>query len=235
MKDIKITDIDFNLGFFQDAEGWYVDESGSEYHFRNGYLHSVDDLPAVKFKENNKFTELFWYSEGKIHRDWGLPAYESSSGELHWYQKGDLHRLKGPAIFKSEKSYEWYKNGVRHREDDDGPAYLDEKCECWYKNGFLSRLGGPAYSLIYTSENKKLRKKRLFYVNGSKIPKWMFESFPRNEEGKVHSLEPIMAISKGISFYFYALNGKIISRENIEKELLNLEFPQINNIKKIKV
>ncbi len=38
---------------------------------------------------------------------------------------------------------EWYKNGLRHREDDPAVEYPNGT-KCWYKNGKLHREDGPA-------------------------------------------------------------------------------------------
>ena len=92
-------------------------------------------------KEGNQH----WYFHWKPHRDEGLPAYLSASGNTKkWYKFGDLHREGDqPAIEWEDGGSEYYKNGQRHR--DGGPAVIRANGDLdWYQNGKLHREDGPA-------------------------------------------------------------------------------------------
>ena len=71
----------------------HVDTDGNTY--RNGVLHSYNDLPAVISEDTQE-----WWKNGKLHREGDLPAF----------------------ISKDRKA--WWKNGQRHREGD-LPAFID--------------------------------------------------------------------------------------------------------------
>jgi hypothetical protein len=67
-----------------------------------------------------------WYNKlDQLHRVDG-PAVISESREV-WYLNGEIHRENGPAVLDSYfVGYEeWFKYGVRHR-DDGGPAMVWE-------------------------------------------------------------------------------------------------------------
>ena len=56
---------------------------------------------------------------------------------------GIVHRIYGPArISKKYNVQEWYKNGLRHREN--GPAVIHKNNMVWFYEGELHRLDGPA-------------------------------------------------------------------------------------------
>jgi hypothetical protein len=56
-----------------------------------------------------------WYNEeGQIHREGGLPAFESNSGNKFWYINGKLHGEGGlPAVEFANGDKLWYINGQR--------------------------------------------------------------------------------------------------------------------------
>lgn len=82
-----------------------------------GELHSLDDLPAVVYKDGTKW----WYKNGKVHRDGDLPAVMWHNGVQEWFQNGRRHRDNGPAvIYPNEPAIapefrgkrQWWLNGV---------------------------------------------------------------------------------------------------------------------------
>jgi len=57
----------------------------------------------------------FWYKDGYLHRDSDLPALIYSNGRKEWYQNGIKHRDNNlPAIIRTDGSQEWYRNGLRY-------------------------------------------------------------------------------------------------------------------------
>lgn len=85
-------------------------------------------------------TKVWKNKEGKIHRDFDLPAIIDKNGKKAWYQNGNPHRDGDrPAVIAAngiEKA--WYKNGDLHR-DDDKPAIISKGARRWYKRGLSHR------------------------------------------------------------------------------------------------
>ena len=89
------------------------DENIGKKWYKNGLVHRRD-LPAIEnfggrcdcdmvFAEYAGGIKL-WYINGKLHRDYDLPAVEHICGTKEWYQYGRLHRDNDlPAI--EEKEY----------------------------------------------------------------------------------------------------------------------------------
>jgi hypothetical protein len=71
--------------------------------------------------------------------------------------RGKLHRLDGPALELKDGTKWWYRNNERHRDDDDGPAFIGPNVQTWYKTNMRHRMGGPAE--IYADASQ------LWYVN----------------------------------------------------------------------
>jgi len=80
--------------------------------YKNGLLHSFDDLPAV----NDKGLKM-WYKNGKPHREGDKPAIIDGN-HLMWMIDGLPHREGDlPAVIDEDnQEQEWYKNGKPHRE-----------------------------------------------------------------------------------------------------------------------
>ena len=60
-----------------------------------------------------------WFRNGKLHRDYDLPAYISTNKKVQcWYQNGKLHRINDkPASIVFYENFEyvhmkWFENGV---------------------------------------------------------------------------------------------------------------------------
>ena len=114
--------------------------------YKNGVLHSYNDLPAYINGHIQK-----WYKDGKLHRqvEGDLPAYINRTlsvlyinGALSiWYKNGEVHRDGDRPAVICRYRQEWWKNGKLHREGD-LPAIIDEHDYYkWYKNGECHREG----------------------------------------------------------------------------------------------
>lgn len=68
-------------------------DEGHEFRTVDGRLHSVDDQPCVTYTNGT----LWWYHEGKLHRDGG-PAVIWANGVEEWWQNDRRHRTDGPAV-----------------------------------------------------------------------------------------------------------------------------------------
>ena len=119
--------------------------------YRNGLLHSYDDVPAVELLVN--FPKKMWYKDGKYHRDGDLPAITSKSNTEwypEWYQNGKRHREGGlPAVIYQgvvgvfPYSYtEWWVDGKRHREGDLPAVESASGSREWWVNGKRHRESG---------------------------------------------------------------------------------------------
>lgn len=87
-----------------------------------GVLHHAHD-PALVTLSGDKY----WYKDGVIHRDGGLPAIVKDGGKTqYWIEEGKYHRDGDkPAIIVKTGRQEWFLHGKRHR--DVGPALIDPK------------------------------------------------------------------------------------------------------------
>jgi hypothetical protein len=106
--------------------------------YRDGKLHRDGDLPALIWADGSQY----WFKHGKLHRDGDLPAQIHSNGTQLWYQHGKLHRDGDlPAAICSIGTQSWYQHGKRHR-DGDLPALIRaDGTHIWYKHGELHRDG----------------------------------------------------------------------------------------------
>jgi hypothetical protein len=118
------------------------DKYGNTY--RNGLLHSFDDMPALRTEELDMVQELNmtqeeWYKNGKRHRDGDKPALVSRKRE-EWWVNGKHHREGDlPAVVDDQSKF-WYKNGILHREGD-LPAAVNGGNQIWSKYGKFHREG----------------------------------------------------------------------------------------------
>lgn len=81
-----------------------VDTDGTIKTYLDGLLHSIDDRPAIVYKDGRRE----WYKYGNLHRDGDKPAIITNETQI-WYKDGLKHRGNGePAeIWKSGRKY-WY-------------------------------------------------------------------------------------------------------------------------------
>jgi hypothetical protein len=111
------------------------DKDGNTY--RNGLLHSFDDMPALRTGSQQE-----WYKNGKRHRDGDMPAVLDDQSKF-WYKNGLLHREGDlPAAINRDNQI-WSKNGFFHRDYDRPAIILGERQE-WWVAGRRHRDGGPA-------------------------------------------------------------------------------------------
>ena len=62
-------------------------------------------------------------------------TFTDTYGNKEWYKDGLRHREDGPAIVLKDGIEIWYKDGKKHR-DNDLPAVVDsDGTEKWYKDG----------------------------------------------------------------------------------------------------
>ena len=82
-------------------------EDDCGYTYKNGLLHSFDDMPAI-----HDFFKKSWFKDGKIHREGDLPACICQLGNS-WYKNGVRHREGDlPAIIDVDGSKEWWIDGI---------------------------------------------------------------------------------------------------------------------------
>jgi hypothetical protein len=136
-----------------------VEENGTKWWYKNGELHREGGLPAVVGADGTKW----WYKNNQLHREGGLPAIEGAFGKSWWYN-GKKHREGGlPAIESADGTKEWWYNGLRHRDGELPAIEYANGNRWWYRNGKLHRVGGPA--IIYDHD-----------------PFWYFEGYPLTED-----------------------------------------------------
>jgi len=81
--------------------------------YKNGVLHSYNDVPAVVNGADKE-----WYKDGVRHRDNDKPAIETPFRK-EWWVHGVLHRYRRPAIIDERLQIkEWHFRGRIHREFD---------------------------------------------------------------------------------------------------------------------
>jgi hypothetical protein len=95
-----------------------------------------------------------WTLNGRLHSpilaDGTVgPALTIPERVKYWCQHGSFHRVDQPAILRNDGTYEYWYNGLRHREispdGNTGPALSEsDGTQEWYLNGCLHRIGGPA-------------------------------------------------------------------------------------------
>lgn len=133
-----------------------ADGESSRTTLPNGQIHSVNDQPALIFKDHsmwykngNRHRDVLpaiiwsngmqvWYQNDEPHRDGDLPAVIGNTGSQFWYQHGELHREFYPALTERDGSQKWHKRGQRHRRSS--PAEIDADGRCvWYLHGMPDR------------------------------------------------------------------------------------------------
>ena len=91
----------------------------------------------------NRYGKQEWYDrEGRLHRDFDLPAQIQGQLVQKWYQHGQLHRLGDkPAVSHHELFQEWWVHGQRHRGGNLPAIDHNNKQREWWFNGQLHRDG----------------------------------------------------------------------------------------------
>lgn len=113
------------------------------------YDELIEALTVERLLENPRHGLYGGYG-GNAHRYdfkswyWGTYYKPGVPYDIAYRNKdGKYHRIHGPAYTSPKyQVQEWYKEGVRHRED--GPAIIHKDTKVWLKDGKLHRLDGPA-------------------------------------------------------------------------------------------
>lgn len=95
-------------------------------------------------------------------------------GAVIYYKEGLLHNINEPAIIWDDGSYQWYYNGLLHRED--GPAVESQGCKYWYNQGRRHRIDGPA---VEFSNGKKE-----WWIDGEQLTEQLFQSYIEEKNKK---------------------------------------------------
>jgi hypothetical protein len=124
--------------------------------------------------------------DGIVENDYGI----------FYYKDGKYHREDGPAVTESfDGLKKWYRNGVRHRVD--GPALYndnDPETEAWYFNGKYHNETGPA--IVFSKNAMKMMEQEdippAWYIHGvhitDEVNQWLQENditLPLNDEQKI--------------------------------------------------
>jgi hypothetical protein len=72
-----------------------------------GQLHR-EYGPAMNLSNQCKL----WVKNGRLHREYDLPAVEYANGSKEWHINGIRHRKNGPALEYTTGVTEWYIDGV---------------------------------------------------------------------------------------------------------------------------
>jgi len=161
-----------------DNKKWYI----------KGKLHDKNSLLKVeKYFTNGKISEIQYYKEGELYKDFNEPAqiYYSEDGTLHaelYYKEGKLDNDNNPAhvVYNTNGKItlkRWYKEGRPYRIDD-----LPND-ETYYGSGKIERqmwrIDNHNYAKCYRGND--LPSWIEFYENGNKK-----EEFWSNKEGMQH-------------------------------------------------
>ena len=153
-----------NLGQLHRDDGPAVDCNGHKWWYTNGQIHREGGLPAIECTSGTKM----WYELGQLHRDGGLPAVEYASGGKEWLVKGFRHRDGGlPAVERVNGYNKWYVNGELHREGGLPAIECINGDVVWFINGEeLSFETGLAYMAFCQKMQEKRRvmaQKKLYF------------------------------------------------------------------------
>jgi hypothetical protein len=113
MVEIKESEIIDGLKYINNelANGVYVDDGGDMYWYKDGKRHRDGDQPAMIYNNSGKL----WFQNGRIHRDGDQPAVTHIDGYKAWYKIGIRQRDGDkPALIYGNGSKEWYRNGERY-------------------------------------------------------------------------------------------------------------------------
>ena len=111
------------------AHGIYVNSRGDVFWYQNGKRHRNDDKPAIVFSDGTRH----WYRNDKLHRDNDKPAVVCDNGDMFWYRDGKFMREDNkPAVI-------YYKT-VKHHFENHKKNYEN-------KNDFLSEIHVKNYPI----------------------------------------------------------------------------------------
>ena len=95
-------------------------------------------------------------------------------GDIYYYLNGRIHRTDGPAIDRANGSKEYWINGKRHRVGKPAVTIIEVNRCRYYINGELHRIDGPAIHDLDNPENGKY-----FFIEGKEIDVKTTEEFLR--------------------------------------------------------
>ena len=145
------------FGEYHRENGPAIELNGSKWWYLNGKLHRDNGLPAVEMYNGDKS----WHIKGLKNRENGLPAIERANGCKMWFVDNKLHRGDDlPAVICENGDKEWYFNGHRHRSKL--PAVVRTVGNFWYKNGKIHR--GNDLPAVEMSNGEKY-----WYIEGVNI------------------------------------------------------------------
>jgi len=115
-------------------------------------LYESCDVSKVMFKELTKHTnfiidckriltdeELKWYKAKNIRLKL-LEICKLEYEDQHWYKNGLRHRDNDfPAVIQTDGTQYWYKYGKQHRDNDLPALIYPSGTKLWYKNGEYHR------------------------------------------------------------------------------------------------
>ncbi len=193
----------------------------------SAYARSVAGIECFKKLFNNvsidRVGNQHWYLLGVTHRESingiSQPAIITKHGYTAYFKNGKLHRDYSPdedypaEIWRG--SFDYYKDGVRHREGD-YPAIISHRGDLeYYKNGALHRdndVNG------FTQPTRILKGILEYYKNGKR----------HRERDPDSILRPAIVRMNGICTYIE--NGIIIRSSIINDEYSDTIKNQLHNI-----
>jgi hypothetical protein len=95
---------------------------------------------TVEFKKIISDEELKWFELKNIRLKL-LETYEiCANGNQYWFKNGIKHRDNDlPAIIRADGTQCWYQNGKIHRDNDLPSIITSDGNQFWYKNGLRHR------------------------------------------------------------------------------------------------
>lgn len=103
-----------------------------------------------------------------------LQGRVEKEGAIIWYRDGILHHATEAAITWEDGSYQWYFNGLMHRED--GPAAESQGNKYWYNQGKRHRTDGPAVEFSNGSKE--------WWIDGEQLTEKDFLSYLEEKNKK---------------------------------------------------
>lgn len=100
-------------------------------------------LNGVVHTRVERGASVCYYVDEQLHREDGGPAVLYNDRTFVWFRKGIRHRIDGPAVEYADGTEEWWQNGRLHREEGPAVKYPNGQ-EMWYKHGQRHNENGPA-------------------------------------------------------------------------------------------
>lgn len=137
---------------------------------RDGFLYvngvKIEDPERAGGQTDIFGTTRWTSSEGKLHRDYDLPAVIHKNGSKQWYQYNKLHRDGDKPASILEGNQFWYQDGKQHR-DNDKPAVIRKNGDkSWWQHDKKHRDGDKPAIILY-KDGKIVYT--AFYLDGKMI------------------------------------------------------------------